>query len=98
MIRHTTKKRSSIFFEERRLVYDYHFRQQNVKLRLLNQRTDFEALNQLNGDRTRSFFALADLVFDKLAFAELFDRCALHFGMMEKQVVPFSFDETEPFF
>jgi len=41
---------------------------------------------------------LANFILDYLTFVQLFDGGALYFGMVEKQVVPFSFDESETLF
>ena len=57
-----------------------------------------DLLNQLNGNCARSFFALPDLILDGLAFIELLNRSALYFGVVKKQVVPFSLNETKALF
>ena len=53
---------------------------------------------QSNRNRARTFLALADLILDDLAFAELFDTGALNFGVVEKQIAPFSFNESKTLF
>ncbi len=52
-------------------------------------------LSQSNGNRARAFFALTDLVFDNLAFAELLNSRALDFGVVKEQVAPLAFDESK---
>jgi len=47
--------------------------------------------------RTRTFFALANGVFDRLAFIQVVVAGALHRRMVKEQVAPITFDEAEAF-
>jgi len=47
-------------------------------------------------DGTWSFTTFADFVLNHVAFVQIFDRSALHLGMMEKQITSLGFDKTKP--
>lgn len=51
--------------------------------------------SQLDRRRARALFALADLVFHSLTFAETLEGCALDFRVMEEKLSPVTLNEAK---